>query len=204
MASYSFRQAQLPLLGALLAATLLHGGLWWAWPRSGVLGRPVSAFATSKSSALNVGVHRVSLLSMAKTAVISHEAASVEPPPESGGSGLEGREADHEFAGADAWMASIYRDASELDQSALPLADWVLDEEALRGLPHTLIQLRLKVSAGGQIDRVEVLKADPPGQWVLMALRRLSETPMQAGLRDGRPVASTLVVELATENERVH
>lgn len=202
MACCSFRAAQLPLLYALLAAALLHGGVWWAWPRSGVLGSPVSAFATAKSSVRDVGVHRVSLLSMAKT-VISNDAASVEPPESVGGE-LKGRVAEHGFAGADAWMASIYRDASELDQSALPLADWVLDEEALQGLPHTLIQLRLKVSAGGQIDHVEVLKSDPPGRWVLVALRRLSETPMQAGLRDGKPVASTLVVELATENERVH
>ena len=103
--------------------------------------------------------------------------------------------------GGDAWLASSYLDASQLDQAPRPVAGWFLDEEALQALPHTIMQLRLKVSATGRIDHVEVLRAEPPGEWVLTALRPLRETPMRAGVLGGRAVDATLVVELATDNE---
>lgn len=109
----------------------------------------------------------------------------------------------HEPAGANAWLASRYLDASELDQAPRPVADWFLDEESFQDLPQALVHLRLRVSAEGRIDHVEVMRAEPPGEWVLAALRSLHQTPMKAGLRDGKPVAATLMVELFTDNERV-
>lgn len=194
-----------PLAFALLAAASLHGALWWAWPRDGVTGSHAEGAIALGPSVGDRAEHRVQLLLRSgppivsaahagdATRLVSGESDAPQPEPEHA----------HELAGANAWLASSYLDASELDQAPRPVADWYLDEEALQALPHALVLLRLKVSAQGRIDHVEVVRAEPPGEWVLIALRPLRQTPMQAGLLDGKPVASTFVIELATENERV-
>lgn len=190
---------------ALLAAAFLHGALWWAWPRDGVTGARADEPVALSSSVGDRAEHRVQLLVRSGSPITSAANRVDAPKPVSDVLGAPQSEPApaHEPAGANAWLASRYLDASELDQAPRPVADWFLDEEALQALPRTLVQLRLKVSAEGRIDHVEVVRAEPSGEWVLAALRPLRETPMQAGLREGKPVAATIVVELATENERV-
>jgi hypothetical protein len=48
---------------------------------------------------------------------------------------------------------------------------------------------------------VAVLHAEPPGEWVDQALQPLPSTRMRPAERDGRPVASTTVVELTANLE---
>lgn len=110
-------------------------------------------------------------------------------------------EASPTQAGAQ-WLTGPYAPADTLDQSPRPELGWFLDEDVLTPLLHGRMLVQLWVSAEGRIDRAELLQAEPPGEWALRALRPLPGTPMRAGVRAGRPVAATLVVELVTDNER--
>lgn len=101
------------------------------------------------------------------------------------------------------WLRGRYEPSESLDPGPRPQLGWFLDEDALAPLPFGIMQVQLWVSAEGHIDRVELLRAEPPGDWALRALRPLPGTPMRPGLRDGQPVASTVVVELVSENERL-
>lgn len=196
------RDFSAPLV-ALIAAAVLHGIVWWAWSHDGVGGSRGDEPVLPSLVGQSLAEQPVQLLTRSVPAGQSTANVAEAPKSAANASGVALREPAPERSGAGALMATRYLDASELDQAARPVADWLLDEEALQALPHTLVQLRLKVSAEGRIDHVEVVRAEPPGEWVLAALRPLRHTPMQAGLRGGEAVASTLVVELATENERV-
>ncbi|TDP85983.1 hypothetical protein EV672_102333 [Aquabacterium commune] len=123
-----------------------------------------------------------------------------EAPP-SQGTDVVPSESMHQPAGPQ-WLAGRYTPADQLDQSPRPELGWFLDEDVLAPLPHGSMLVRLWVSAEGRIDRVELLRADPPGDWALRALVPLPGTPMRPGARGGRPVAATLVVELVSDNER--
>ena len=101
------------------------------------------------------------------------------------------------------WLRGRYAPSESLDPGPRPQLGWFLDEDALAPLPFGVMEVQLWVSAEGHIDRVELLRAEPPGEWALRALRPLPGTPMRPGLRDGQPVASTVVVELVSENERL-
>lgn len=100
------------------------------------------------------------------------------------------------------WLQGRYAPSETLDQSPRPELGWFLDEDVLTPLLHGSMLVQLWVSAEGRIDRAELLRAEPPGDWALRALRPLMGTPMQPGMRAGHPVAATLVVELVSDNER--
>lgn len=104
-------------------------------------------------------------------------------------------------AGGETPFASTYVPAEELDQGPAPEPGWILDEAALEQVGRASLRLRLWVSEKGRIDRVAVLHAEPPGDWVDHALRPLPSTPMRPAERDGRAVASTTVVELTANLE---
>ena len=110
-------------------------------------------------------------------------------------------ESEPPAAGGVATLASNYLPAEQLDQGPTPEPGWILDEAALEQVGRASLRLRLWVSEKGRIDRVAVLHAEPPGDWVDHALRPLPSTPMRPAERDGRAVASTTVVELTANLE---
>lgn len=98
--------------------------------------------------------------------------------------------------------ASPYWPADALERSPQPELGWIVDEPALERVQHARVLLKLWVSDLGRIDRVELLRAEPPGDWPDQALRALADTRMLPGLRQGQPVHATVVVEIAAEVER--
>lgn len=112
-----------------------------------------------------------------------------------------GLEADPPAAGGGAMFASTYLPAEELDRGPAPEPGWILDENVLEDVGRAHMRLRLWVSDKGRIDRVVVLHAEPPGDWVDHAIQPLASTHMRPAERDGRSVASTTVVELTANLE---
>lgn len=110
-------------------------------------------------------------------------------------------ESEPPAAGGVATLASNYLPVEQLDRGPAPEPGWILDEAALEQVGRAHMRLRLWVSETGRIDRVAVLHAEPPGDWVDHALRPLPSTPMRPAERDGRAVASTTVVELTANLE---
>lgn len=112
-----------------------------------------------------------------------------------------GLEADAPAVVGAATFASTYLPAEELDQGPAPEPGWILDENVLEHVGRAHMRLRLWVSDKGRIDRVVVLHAEPPGDWVDQAIQPLPSTHMRPAERDGRSVASTTVVELTANLE---
>lgn len=98
--------------------------------------------------------------------------------------------------------ASPYWPADDLERSPQPELSWVVDESELERVRHARVLLKLWVSDLGRIDRVELLQAEPAGDWPSRALRFLADTRMLPGLREGQAVNATVVVEIAAEVER--
>jgi len=94
-----------------------------------------------------------------------------------------------------------YVPAEALSDRPRPEPGWVLDEDALASVRQARLTMRVWVSAQGRIDRVALLSAEPPGEWAERTLQRLPDTAMSPGFKDGHAVPSTLVVEIASENE---
>lgn len=112
-----------------------------------------------------------------------------------------GLEADPPAAGGSAMFASTYLPAEDVDLGPAPEPGWILDENVLEQVGRAHIRLRLWVSDKGRIDRMVVLHAEPPGDWVDQAIQPLPSTHMRPAERDGRSVASTTVVELTANLE---
>lgn len=104
-------------------------------------------------------------------------------------------------AGGSAALASTYLSADEVDRGPVPEPGWILDESAFERVGQAHMRLRLWVSERGRIDRVALIHAEPPGEWVERAIRPLPDTRMQPAERHGRPVAATIVVELSADLE---
>lgn len=98
--------------------------------------------------------------------------------------------------------ASPYWPADDLERSPQPELSWVVDESELERVRHARVLLKLWVSELGRIDRVELLQAEPAGDWPSRALRFLADTRMLPGVRAGQAVNATVVVEIAAEVER--
>ncbi len=195
-----------PWCVAACAAALLHAGLWWGWQAVHQGNLPGHAtHAVGRPSAQGASVQVRLMASLATPAGAQPEAALLEgavsdallrslPPSAAGHTALKpaGRQG----------VAANYLPAETLSDSPRPDPGWLLDEEALSSVRHARLTMRLWVSAEGRIDRVALLSAEPAGDWVERAVQRLPETPMLPGLKDGRAVPSTLVVEIASEIER--
>ncbi len=108
---------------------------------------------------------------------------------------------DNMAATHEAMAPTRYASADDLDVTARPVAGWVLDEQVLMGVRKGRLVLKLWVSDAGVIDGFAVVGSQPEGDWVLRALKPFGMTVMQPGLRNGRAVPSTLVVEIASEDE---
>lgn len=108
---------------------------------------------------------------------------------------------DNMAATHEAMAPTRYASADDLDVTARPVAGWVLDEQVLMGVRKGRLVLKLWVSDAGVIDGFAVVGSQPEGDWVLRALKPFGMTVMQPGLKNGRAVPSTLVVEIASEDE---
>lgn len=98
--------------------------------------------------------------------------------------------------------ASPYWPSDALERSPQPELGWVVDESELERVRHARVLIKLWVSELGRIDCVEVLQAEPAGDWPSRALRFLADTRMLPGVREGQAVNATVVVEIAAEVER--
>lgn len=203
------------LVAAGLGACGLHVVLWWGWAHQGLTGaRAGVASAVPAAFHVRLGVPSTGLAALPPThadtdAPVDGVAMTADAPvrtqlaeaPPSQGTDVVPSESMHQPAGPQ-WLAGRYTPADQLDQSPRPELGWFLDEDVLAPLPHGSMLVQLWVSVEGRIDRAELLRADPPGDWALRALVPLPGTPMRPGVRDGHPVAATLVVELVSDNER--
>lgn len=217
---------------ALLAAVALHGVLGWGWTHQGLTGATAvstHAHAPGRTGAvlLRQPAQRAAPVDPSAPGVVQAlspplPAAPLDTPAQGGtraGPAGEGGELappdaqataesplsapTHSLMSGPQWLRGRYAPSESLDQGPRPQLGWFLDEDALAPLPFGSMLVQLWVSAEGHIDRAELLRADPPGDWALRALRPLPGTPMRPGLRAGQPVASTLVVELVSDNERL-
>lgn len=199
------RHLSSPIAWALIAATVLHAGLWWAWPRSGVAGGrdawvPVAAEVASEDS-------HVARMVIRAAPPADERAAQREV--DSSPFGVDDRVGEERstlaatHSGGPAWLAARYFEANQVDRSPRPIYNWLLDEDALVAVGRTHLRIKLWVSAEGRIDHAEVLQAEPPGEWVGRTMKLLHGTPMEPAVQEGAPVAAITVVELETENEQV-
>lgn len=182
------------VLAAAGAALLLHAAVWWCWQAGHSAGWPVDAGHALASGPVRGKAMEIRWLppkvAQPEFQPASSTAAVAQAPvPESATpSGREG-------------VTVHYLPADALSDRPRPEPGWLLDEDALASVRQARLTMRLWVSAQGHIDRVALLSAEPPGDWAERALQRLPDTPMSPGWKDGRAVASTLVVEIASEIE---
>lgn len=192
-------------LAALVAVTLhvlgtvAIGGAGWAGRgealSSAVRHDSAPAGATSLRVRLTQPMALLSSVSSLKVSdagggvrsLASREASLVDQSPPASGGGAN--------------FASTYLSSNEIDRGPEPELGWILDEHALEQVGGARIRVRLWVSEVGRIDRVAILQAEPPGRWVDDAIRPLPDTRMRPAERDGRAVASTIVVELSADLE---
>jgi hypothetical protein len=207
-------------LWPMTAACALHMVVWWAWAHQGFTGSQAQVSVLEvdqrpsrqqQSDATDLQAHLQPLqvrLSVAQ--------AAPTPPKEAEWHAADVRavtQALDEASTPDAnevvtpdgpqWMHGHYALAEALDLSPQPESGWFLDDDALASLAHGRMVVRVWVSEQGRIDHAELVRAEPPGEWALQALRPLPGTPMRPGQRDGHAVASTVVVELVSDNERI-
>ncbi len=201
-----FARRSSPVLAvAGLVACGLHVVLWWGWTHQGWTGAKAGVASTATAAVhVRLGSPRdthdpVDPAAMHADAPVRAQAtAGASPNQGADRSPPEGTRASE----GSQWLTGRYAPADTLDQSPRPELGWFLDEDVLAPLPHASMLVQLWVSAEGRIDRAELLRAEPAGDWALRALAPLPGTPMRPGVRDGRPVAATLVVELVSDNER--
>lgn len=200
-----FRQLSSPVACALIAATGLHAGLWWAWPSAGVAGgRDALGHVAAEMGSVDAHVASMVVRSAPSAAALAAQ-SGVDSSPLSAEDGA--REASSALAATDAggaaWLSASYFEPDQVERSPKPAYGWLLDEDVLAAVGRTHLLIKLWVSAEGRIDHAEVLQVEPAGEWVGRTLRLLQGTPMEPAVRDGLPVAAITVVELQTENEQV-
>lgn len=193
---------------AACAAVLLHAVLWWGWQvaRHGAVPGPATHSHWAGLPSAQDGAVQLRLMASpppqadAKPDATASEDAVPDallrslPPTAAGQTSAS--------AAAQQGVAARYLPAEDLSDSPRPDPGWLLDEEALASVRQARLTLRVWVSAEGRIDRVALISAEPAGDWVERAVQRLPETHMLPGLKDGRPVPSTAVVEISSEIER--
>lgn len=191
------------MLAAIAAAVVVHvGGACWFVSQGWVGER--DAVAAGQSVHVRLSTPLPAPVSMAPTEVPTPEVPTHHDSPLA--PDREGEPASllvtaPTAAGGDATIATAYLPPDELDALPAPEAAWVLDELLLQRAGQATLRVQLWVSATGHIDRVAVLQATPLGDWAERAVALMHETPMRPAERLGRHVASTLVVEIASDLE---
>lgn len=194
-----------PLLWALLAASALHLSLCWAWSHSGVLGQGANLMPAAHASKSTGPMVARALMQVEHRAGTSQVSGVDDESPRQ----MERARSEHvddmppANAGGDALVAASYLDVDHADVAPRPIHGWFLDEELLAEVGRARVLLKIWVSASGRIDHVEVLLTEPPGDWVVRALKPLLGTPMAPAQKDGQAVSVVTVVELQAENEQV-
>jgi hypothetical protein len=186
------RPRQLGLGWAVCAAVALHGvgalllsGPAWSGRGDSAVGGGALLTQTRGSLRVRLAVEQ----SVASVDPVELESA---PMKASGGTPL----------GTDdrgSLLAATYLPAELVDRPPEPDPGWIIDEAAFTEVGRGTMVLRLWVSESGRIDRVRVVQAEPPGEWLTQAIRPLPETRMRPAERGGHAVASTVVVELAAD-----
>jgi len=195
-----------PWRWAVCAAVLLHAGLWWGWQGvcQGALPGPANhgvGLRSAHGSALQL---RWMASPVAQEQAKPDAAASAQAVPDALLRSLPPTDAGRTPASTagQRGVAAHYVPAEDLSDSPRPDSGWLLDEDALASVRQARLTMRVWVSAEGRIDRVALLSAEPSGDWVERAVQHLPATPMLPGMKEGRPVPSTVVVEISSEIER--
>lgn len=196
---------------ALVAAVCVHALAWAFLQRGGLAGSDAALSARDAARSLPAaqpsasGAIELRVLPETAAPLDADEAAAVLPTRAAllaPSDPIEVPPPQPTAAGAEPGVSIPYWSSDALQASPHPEWDWVLDEEALDRVRQVRMLVQVWVGESGRIDRVQLLQAEPPGPWAEQALSRLGETQMRPGIKDGRPVASTVVVEIATEVER--
>jgi protein TonB len=69
-------------------------------------------------------------------------------------------------------------------------------EAAARRFLSGSVRLQLYIEADGRVSRVEILRADPPGYFEESAMRAFGAARFSPGMKDGRPVAAQMTLEV--------
>lgn len=210
---------QRELCWAVLAAAALHGAMWLLLQQGGLIGRRDGETASSVASradstqadehqrAASINIRVADRSATSSRPRVEIDGADHAQPVASGASLpdaalLPSTAQSSIAAGAAHLLPAVYWSSESLQSSPRPQAGWVLDEEVLDGVRQARVLLQVWVSALGQIDQVRILKAEPPGEWAHRALAHVSETIMSPGMKDGRAVPATVVVEIVADVER--
>jgi protein TonB len=70
-------------------------------------------------------------------------------------------------------------------------------EAAARRFLSGSVRLQLYIEADGRVSRVEILRADPPGYFEESAMRAFGAARFSPGMKDGRPVAAQMTLEVS-------
>jgi len=88
-----------------------------------------------------------------------------------------------------------YHPASELTEP--PLARAAIEPSFPSGAPPTgRVKIRLYISAQGTVDAIDIIEAEPAGEFEQATLRAFSEARFRPGYKDGDAVRSQLALEV--------
>jgi TonB family protein len=88
-----------------------------------------------------------------------------------------------------------YHPASELTERPLPLA--AIEPAAPFGAPDTgRLKIRLYINAEGSVDAVDVIDAEPAGEFEEATVQAFKEARFRPGYKDGSAVRSQLALEV--------
>lgn len=184
----------------VLGSVALGGAGWAGW---GEPSRSVARHGASSSTVTSLQVRLASAAALPSDAEALPVQATVDDAKLLAGQVSSLIEQSPPAAGGVTTFSSIYLPSDEVDEGPVPEPGWVLDEGVLERVGRASMRLRLWVSADGHIDRVAVLHAEPSGPWANEAIAPMPNTRMRPAERDGRAVASTIVVELSADLEAV-
>lgn len=87
-----------------------------------------------------------------------------------------------------------YRSAAELDPPPVPLGEIEPEYPPTAGMQQGTVLLRLFIAVTGDVDRVEVVRADPPGVFDASAVAAFSKSKFSPGRYLGIAVRSQLTI----------
>jgi hypothetical protein len=93
-----------------------------------------------------------------------------------------------------------YFSYEELDASARPVIDWVIARDGVPPGVGASLLFKLWIGADGTIDHFEVANPDEAPTWAKSVLAPIGQTPMEPAMRQGAPVASTMMVEILLDS----
>ena len=92
--------------------------------------------------------------------------------------------------------APVYRASAGLDPAPRPLDDIAPEFPAAAGTRGGTVVLRLLLSETGAIDKIEVVRSNPPGLFEAAALAAFGAARFSPGFLAGTPVPSQIMFEV--------